>query len=174
MSVLINKGFTLVELLIALAIAAILITLAVPGLQSFLQNNKIVSATNKLSASLNLARLEAVKRGVKVSVCPTANAAFTACGDNTQWSDGWIIFVDADNNNAIEGTDDLVKVAEALSNDATITSPSDIVSYDGSGFLIGANPSFSLTADGCTGNNARTISVSASGHLSIEPAACSS
>lgn len=167
-----RSGFTLVELLIAIAIGAILLTIAIPGYQAFIQNNKIASATNKLSASINLARMEAVKRGVKVSVCPSANSSFSACGDNTQWSQGWIVYVDSDNNNAIETESDLVKIAQPISNDATINSSSAIISYDGTGFLMAGTTSFSLTANGCTGNNARTINLAASGRVSVNEAAC--
>ncbi|WP_133127438.1 GspH/FimT family pseudopilin [Legionella nagasakiensis] len=165
-------GFSLVEFLTILTIAAIFTTLAIPGYNALIQNNKIVSAANKLSASLNFARMEAVKRGVRVAVCPAANAAFTACGNNTQWSQGWIVFIDADNNNAIETTSDLVKVAQSLPNDAVITSSSDVISYDGSGFLTNGASSLSLRTSGCTGNNARVINIANSGRISIGVAAC--
>ncbi|AHE67332.1 GspH/FimT family pseudopilin [Legionella oakridgensis] len=166
------RGFSLVELLTVLAIAAILTIMAVPGYNALIQNNKIVSAANKLSASLNFARMEAVKRGVRVAVCPTANAGFTACGNNTQWSQGWIIFIDSDNNNAIETTNDLVKVAQPLPNDAAITTSSNVISYDGSGFLTSGTSSLSLRMTRCTGNNARVINVASSGRVSVSMAAC--
>ncbi len=167
-----SSGFTLIELITALLIAAVFITIAVPGYYSLIQNNKVVSVANKLSASFNQARMEAVKRGVRVSVCPAGNVSFTACGNNTQWQQGWIVFTDADNNNAIDSTDDLVKIAHALPSGITITTTSSIVSYDGTGFVTSGALSMSLSAAGCTGNNARTINIASGGRLSIANAPC--
>ncbi|RUR15228.1 prepilin-type N-terminal cleavage/methylation domain-containing protein [Legionella septentrionalis] len=167
-----QKAFTLVEFLTVLAMAAIFIALAVPGYYGLIQNNKVVSVANKLSASLGLARMEAVKRGVRVSVCPAANAAFSACGSNAQWSQGWIVFIDADNNNAIESSNDLVKVAEALPGGTQISTSARIISFDSTGFLTTGSTTLTLRASGCTGNNARVISIATSGRLSVATAAC--
>ncbi len=165
-------GFTLVEFMTVLAIAAIFTTLVVPGYKAVIQNNKVVSATNKLSASLQTARMEAIKRGITVAVCPTANAAFNACGTNSQWANGWIVFLDADKDNTIDSSSDLIKVSQEFADDAQITSSSSIVSYDSSGFVTSGATSFSLKTTGCTGNNARIVSVSSSGRVSIAVAAC--
>ena len=166
-------GFTLVEFMTILAIAAIFTTLAVPGYRNMIQNNKATSAANKLSASIQLARMEAVRRGVSVAVCPTANNNFTACGSSSQWSDGWIVYVDSDEDNTIDALSERIKVSEGFSSDANVTSASAAISYDGSGFLNSGGVSFSISTPGCTGNNARTLNVSASGRVSVVQAACS-
>ena len=166
-------GFTLVEFMTILAIAAIFTTLAVPGYRNMIQNNKATSAANKLSASIQLARMKAVRRGVSVAVCPTANNNFTACGSSSQWSDGWIVYVDSDEDNTIDALSERIKVSEGFSSDANVTSVSDAISYDGSGFLNSGGVSFSISTPGCTGNNARTLNVSASGRVSVVQAACS-
>ncbi len=165
-------GFTLVEFMTVLAIAAIFTTLVVPGYKAVIQNNKVVSVANKLSASLQTARMEAIKRGVSVAVCPTANAAYSACGTSSQWSNGWIVFLDSDKDNTIDSSNDLIKISQEFSDDAQVTSSSSVVSYDSSGFVTSGATTFSLTTSGCTGNNARTVSVSSSGRVSIAVAAC--
>lgn len=165
-------GFTLVELVTVLAIAAIFTTIAVPGYKAMIQNNKVASATNKLSASLHLARMEAVRRGVAVAVCPAASTAYTACGTSAQWSQGWIVFLDADKDNFIDATSDLVKVTQGFTSDAQVTTTKAIVSYDSAGFISNGAATFTLKTSGCTGNNARTIAVSTSGRVSIAQAAC--
>jgi len=162
-----TNGFTLIELVITLSIAAIFISAAVPSYYSLIQNNKVVSVVNRLSASFSFARTEAVKRGVRVSVCPAANVTFTACGTSAQWPQGWIVFVDADNNNAIDAPTDLDKIAEALPNGTLITANSSMVSFDGTGFNPSGAVSMSLKATGCTGTNARTINITSSGRLSV-------
>ena len=165
-------GFTIIEFIAVLAIAAIFLIAAVPGYQALIQNSKVVTVTNKLSASLNLARMEAVKRGVRVSVCPAGNNAFTACGDSSQWGAGWIVFTDADSNNAIDSVNDLVKITEEAPGGTAISSSSSIISFDGSGFVSSGASTLTLRASGCTGNNARILNVSSSGRLSIATASC--
>lgn len=167
------SGFTLTELLVTIAVAGIFLAVGVPSYYTMIQNNRAATMVNKLSASLNFARMEAIKRGVRVSVCPAASAALSSCGNSTQWAQGWIVFLDPDNNNTIDSNNDLVKVSEALPNGSTITSNMGIVSYDSSGFVTSGALNMTLSATGCQGNNARSLSLSSSGRLSIAKMACS-
>ncbi len=66
------KGFTLIEFIAVLIIAAIFIVAVVPSYYAFIQSNKVVTVTNQLSAAINYARMEAIKRGVTVGVCSAA------------------------------------------------------------------------------------------------------
>lgn len=165
-------GFTLTEFAVTMAVAALFLTMAVPSYYTMLQNNRASYIVNKLAASLNFARMEAIKRGVKVSVCSAGNAALTTCGNGSQWAQGWIVFLDADNNNAIDSNNDLVKVSEALPAGAAVTSNQSIVSYDSSGFVSSGVLNMSMSASGCNGTNARQLTVSASGRISIAKANC--
>ena len=74
------RGLTLVELLVTLAIAAILLAVGVPALQSFITNNQLATSANQLIAALNLARAEAVRCATQVGVDFTAGA-----GSNASW-----------------------------------------------------------------------------------------
>lgn len=165
-------GFTLIEFIAVLAIAAIFITLVVPAYRAIIQNNKVVSAVNKLSASLSLARMEAIKRGEPVAVCPTANTNYSACGTGSQWSQGWIVFLDEDSDDEIDSTSDLIKITQGFSSDAEITTVSTVVSYDSNGFVTSGGASFVISAPGCTGNNGRQVNITSSGRISINAAAC--
>ncbi len=167
-----QHGFTIIEFMIVLTIAAIFVSVAVPSYYYLIQNNKVVSVTNKLAASFSSARMEAIKRGTRVSVCSAGNTSYTSCGNSSQWSQGWIVFTDADNNNAIDSSNDLVKIAEAPPTGSTITSNLSIVSYDGTGFTTTNALTMSLRTTGCRGNNARTLSIATSGRLSIATATC--
>ena len=82
----------------------------------------------KLSATFNYARMEAVKRGSRVSVCSAGNSSYTSCGSSNQWPQGWLIFTDANNNNDIDSSNVLVKTNEALPNGTAITSNQSVVS----------------------------------------------
>ena len=81
-----GRGFTLIEALITVLIAAIFLGVAVPSYYSLIQNNKIVTTTNKLSATFNMARMEAVKRGVKVTICSAANSGLSQCGNTGSYT----------------------------------------------------------------------------------------
>jgi type IV fimbrial biogenesis protein FimT len=84
-----SRGFTLVELMVTIAVVAILLSVALPAMQSFLQNDRQLTQANTLWMSLNLARSEARKQDVSVSVCPS-NDGLT-CSGSASWAQGWIV-----------------------------------------------------------------------------------
>jgi type IV fimbrial biogenesis protein FimT len=88
-----NSGFTLIELMITIVVAAILMTIAVPAFQNFLRNDRQWTTANSLVMTLNAARSEAIKQDTAVSVCPTANG--TSCSASSAWSQGWIVLSSA-------------------------------------------------------------------------------
>jgi type IV fimbrial biogenesis protein FimT len=90
-----NTGYTLIELMTMLAVAAVLLTVGVPQLKIFFQSNRMVANTNDLVTAFNLARSEAIRRGVRVTVCKSS-AATTApsCDIGASWKDGWIVFAE--------------------------------------------------------------------------------
>ena len=86
------KGFTLVELMIVLVVAAVLLSIAAPGFRSLLERNRLQAASSNLFSSLMLARSEALKRNQLVWVCKGATACSTA--DEGVWEGGWIVHMD--------------------------------------------------------------------------------
>jgi type IV fimbrial biogenesis protein FimT len=92
-----TKGFTLIELMITLLIAAVVLGVGVPNFQEFIANNRMAAATNDLVSVLHLARGEAVKRRANVTICASAdwdNFAVSSCAGGGRLADGWILFVD--------------------------------------------------------------------------------
>jgi type IV fimbrial biogenesis protein FimT len=90
-----HYGFTLIELMMTLTIAAILLTVAVPSYVSMSKNNKLTSHVNELVSSVHFARSEASKRGTKVILCRSGNPTATnpTCGGSSYtWSTGWLVF----------------------------------------------------------------------------------
>lgn len=79
-----SKGFTLVELMIAIAILGIIASMAMPAMSKFIIQQRVSSQANEMMLSLAFARSEAIKRNASVAVIPTTNAS-------TGWSDGWCV-----------------------------------------------------------------------------------
>ncbi len=95
------SGFTLIELMIALAIVGILLTLGVPSLKTFMQRNQLTASTNELISALHVARSEAIKQNSRVSICESSDGA--NCAVTGSWANGWIVFVDANGDLANTG-----------------------------------------------------------------------
>lgn len=127
-------GFTLVELVVTLAIAAILVTVAIPGFGNLIRDNRLIAGTNQLVATLALARSEAVKRGAAVSICASNNG--TGC-TSTDWNDGWLVFSDAGTAGTVDGGDTVLRVQEALRSDLQISVSGDpFVRFGATGFAL--------------------------------------
>ena len=90
-----QRGVTLIELLVTISIGMVLLSIAAPSFQSFIAQNRVETASGQLMASLAFARSEAIKRGARVTLCKSDNAS--TCG-GTGWEDGWIIFMDSNRN----------------------------------------------------------------------------
>lgn len=103
-SLLLLKGFTLLELLVTIAIAAVIMGIAVPGFMTAIKNNRLTATVNDFVAALNIARSEAVKRGYRVSVCVSSDGA-TCAAAGVSWDQGWLVFADANNNNTFDAAE---------------------------------------------------------------------
>ncbi len=181
------KGFTLVELMITLAIAAIVITIGVPSFRQTINNNRLTTVANSFIASINLARSEAIKRNSRVVVCGSSNGKeCTGSG----YQSGWIVFVD-NNNDALctdcgEATGEFViQRVEALPSVMTLSAASgsinNYISYSPSGAskLAGAGDGFQPgTLKLCNADykeQSRNIIIARGGRVRVEkkePADC--
>jgi len=92
-----TPGFTLLELMVTVAILAIGAAIAAPSYSAMLKSNRTKSVASELLAALSLARSEAARRGQPVSICKSSDGSSCA-GSNTQWDSGWIVFVNEDND----------------------------------------------------------------------------
>ncbi len=84
------SGLTVYEMLVALAIAAVLIGFAIPSFRTYVQNTRVTSVTNDFVAALNVARTEGITRQEDVVLCASTNLA--SCGGT--FGNGWIVFND--------------------------------------------------------------------------------
>ncbi|WJW75089.1 GspH/FimT family pseudopilin [Thiohalobacter sp. IOR34] len=164
-----RRGFTLIELMITIAIAAILLTVGVPSFRSIIQNNRITAQANELVTALNLGRSEAVKRGQTITVC--ASSTGSACTGG--WPDGWLVMTDANGNAALDGTDAVLRVWEGLTGGTTVSASDTALQFDRLGALIGGNPvTINISIPDCTGTELRNITISNTGRVSVQRTTC--
>ena len=169
-----SSGFSLLELLVALAVGAIVLVIGVPSFQGTLDNQRMTSATNELVMSLNLAKSEAIKRVMYVSVCKSSNGVSCTAG-GTSWDDGWIIFANSTvaNLGSIDAGDEVIRVYPALRDELTVTSigtVADFVSFRPSGTIGTSTANMTGTLTTCDergADYARGILLEASGQWRV-------
>jgi type IV fimbrial biogenesis protein FimT len=111
-----NRGFTLLEALVVLALLAVLLSLAAPSLQGLRQKHQMQSHAEQLQASLLLARTEALRRQQRVTLCVRAPAvqAGPECAMAGTWAQGWVVFVDGNNSGRREASEPVLQLNESL------------------------------------------------------------
>ncbi len=167
-----QTGFTLVELMITVAIGMIILTLAVPSFNETIENNRITTQTNDLVAALNLTRMEAIHRGTSVSICASSNQA--SCSGSNDWSSGWIVYEDS-NTTGTTAIKELIRTWSSLSGSPSVTASNSatFLRYSANGAL-GNSRTIAHQVTNCSGTQRREISISAAGRVSTDTASCSS
>ena len=147
------KGFTLVELMAALAVAAILAAVAVPGMTLAWQRANTLQALHATTSSLALARSLAVSRGHPVTLCPSHDG--TSCSGGQDWSRGWIVFLDSARTLQPGSQDLIVETAGAIRGNLALRSTAgrSRIRYLPHGWASGSNASLHL----CSGNGSEDL-----------------
>jgi len=118
------RGFSLLELMIALSIGAILVGLALPSMSSLMGGSKMGATVNDLVYSLQSARSEAIKRAGTVVLCPsTTSLDLDASCAATSYASGWIVFADADVDGQRDADEELIIQSEPRDATFTFTTP---------------------------------------------------
>jgi prepilin-type N-terminal cleavage/methylation domain-containing protein len=168
-----NAGFTLLEMMITLAVVAVLLSAAVPSVSTFIKNNRITSRMNSIIADLHYARSKAVSSGATIIMCRSADptAPSPSCGGTQQvWTGGYLIFADDGTHaNTVydAGTDTLLRRGESAPQDVAIhtnTTWDSNIRFDYSGTTEGNGSTalMSICDDRGTGHG-RIIKVMPSG-----------
>lgn len=165
----VSAGFTLIELMVVLAVLAILQTQAAPAFSGVVASVRLTAAVNSLLSSLLLARSEAIKRNSRVVLCKSATG--DACTPVGGWEQGWIVFHDANNNATRDSSEVIVSREHALPSPLRLFGNSPVanyVSYTPSGrteYASGAFQAGTLTActHSTTEGDARQIVINIAG-----------
>lgn len=168
-------GFTLVELMVTVAIVGILAAIAMPNFQSMIQANRIQSAAAEFQAGLALARAEAIKRGGDAKVTIVANSM---TGTVANWGSGFSVFYDTTTNaggGAVPSTSTPLMKTAALDPNITFSSNTgNYVTYNGLGRGIqsdgGQKPAWFAfgPTSGSTTANYKCVIMSATGRTRTE------
>ncbi|NEX21421.1 prepilin-type N-terminal cleavage/methylation domain-containing protein [Thiorhodococcus mannitoliphagus] len=173
-----QRGFTLTELVVTLAIGAILLALSAPSFRATILSNRIATHTNDVLSSLSLARSEAVKRGKPIVICKSND--LTSCSSTGDWEQGWILFVDNDNNAAVDAGsgDSIVRAHGPLAGDDTLQGTSkidDYIAFATNGFtrmIDGSFQSGTLTFGLCAAAQRNTIVINNTGRARVVKVTC--
>ncbi|HEB26441.1 MAG TPA: prepilin-type N-terminal cleavage/methylation domain-containing protein [Porticoccus sp.] len=110
-----KKGFTLVELLITIALVAVISALAVPSFQTLIKKSRTSVEAQRVLTTLYYARMEAIKRNSLVSLCPSSDGL--ACNPDLSWMDGWIVFSDRGKRGELDhDMDRVIRVGDPAQN----------------------------------------------------------
>jgi len=123
-------AFTIVELVVALAIATLLAAIAVPVFHDWLAAYQLANHAKHLAESMTRARTEAIRRGHRVNLCKSANGQ--SCADMGRWDAGFVVFADVNRDGRIDAGEPLLGIEGRAPNGITIDANrplDDYVSY---------------------------------------------
>ena len=137
-------GITFPELLIAVAVLGLTLTVAIPSFARLHHSNAMTSQVNHLVANLNLARSAAITRGTRVLLCPSSDG--TSCLSEPHWHRGWTVFVDHNTNRELDDGEEILRSVSRAEADITLTSSHhrQRIVYQPSGFPHGSNATFTF------------------------------
>jgi prepilin-type N-terminal cleavage/methylation domain len=132
------RGFTLVELMVTLAVLAILTMVAVPNFRDTIRRSRVSAASNALLVDLHYARAEAINRGQLVSLCPSSNGSSCTAG-GVAWEAGWLVYTypagAASANTAYVAGNILLRASDAREGVAIRASRAGVLSFGQQGQL---------------------------------------
>lgn len=122
-----SQGVTLIELLVALSVLSILLSVGVPSFSQFSINAELTNNANAIFSHLALARSEAIKRDGRVVLCKSADGL--TCAGSGSWSQGWLVFSDTNNDVTVDSDEQIITTMPALPAGYDFSGNSNLDSY---------------------------------------------
>jgi type IV fimbrial biogenesis protein FimT len=160
-----TRGFTLTELLMSIAILAVLVPMAMPSYAKLIGRTRSQSARSELDTALNLARISAVSHGKHVVACPSEDQQ--RCLPGIEWHHGWLIFIDLDHDGVRSASEPLIEAAQAQPAGVAILSTSGRlrVDYQPDGSASGTNVTLTVCDHAGGAAGATTLVVNQIGRI---------
>jgi type IV fimbrial biogenesis protein FimT len=168
------NGFTLIELMVTLAIAVIVLSVGVPSYRGVIMDKRLVSESDQFVTSIKLARSAAVRYQRSATVCASTNSddPVPDCAAGADWSNGWIVWVDKDRDAATDAGE-IIAVFEPIYESSTFDSlAASNFNYDARGF-VSTGGGYLTLCDSRTAETGRLIRFDAVGRTNVLRQACS-
>ena len=149
--------------MITITLGAIIMGIGVPSYQDFVVKNRIQTQASEIRSSLAMARVEAIRRGLRVRVCPGTEP--TCAGAGADWADGWFVFVQRNNDNTRGNDETLLEVHIRLDGGSTLTGANNVI-FNSDGTAVRARTLILCTADGHA-RHRRRIAISSVGRVRV-------
>ncbi len=112
------RGYSLTNLVTTVAIAGTLSTTATPVMQDLVLDQRLVTYANQIFGDLQLARSEAIQRASRMTLCKSEDGV--SCSSVSDWQDGWIVFIDLNENETVDSGETVVRVGQALADGVSL------------------------------------------------------
>jgi type IV fimbrial biogenesis protein FimT len=162
-----SGGFTLPELMIALAVVGILVAAGLPSLTNLVRDQRIKTATSDVFVSLIYARSEAIKRNDRVALCASADGTACAPLNRDNWAQGWIVFLDTDADGFPSTAADILRKNNPVPN-VTLSGTPTNATYMRDGRLDGPVGNFTVSSPDAPSLTRRCIRLDPSGRPNIK------
>lgn len=155
------SGFSLIELMITIAVLAVLLAIGLPSFQGSLRSNRLATSTNELIATMSLARSEAIRNVRGAMVCPSEDGE--ACSVTPDWNEGWIVWRDLDGSGAAS-SDEVMRYVQPK-RQMQISGPASI-DFDSRGRVPAGLATITLEPEDCDGRALRrTVQIRVTGQV---------
>ncbi len=171
-----DRGFTVIEIMVVLAILGVLASLAAPSFRPLIEKWRVHQAVESMKSTLYYARSEAIKRGGRITVAKNTLTSECPQASTTQeWSCGWMVFVDTNDSGTLQNTEEILQTFATPTSVNVMNSASSAQSrfkVDRWGQINGLGAQgfiFSPVGAGVSSPHATKLCVSSGGRIQANP-----